>query len=147
MSASRIGARSIDRAIIEKLKTDPSGESSASSPKKELNMKPTIEFEDFLKLDLRLATIVKAEKLEKSNKLLRIEIDLGAEKRTVLSGIAKQYKPDELIGKQVQVVINLKPRKIMGELSEGMILMAEDEEGKLSLIGPDKKIAEGSSIH
>jgi len=132
---------------INKLKTDPSGESSASSPKKELNMKPTIEFEDFLKLDLRLATIVKAEKLEKSNKLLRIEIDLGAEKRTVLSGIAKQYKPDELIGKQVQVVINLKPRKIMGELSEGMILMAEDEEGKLSLIGPDKKIAEGSSIH
>lgn len=109
-------------------------------------MKAEIEFEDFLKLDLRLGTILKAEKLEKSNKLLRIKVALGTEERTVLSGIAKHYEPEKLIGRQVQLVINLKPRKIMGELSEGMILMAEDEDGKLSLIGPDKPVADGSTV-
>ena len=83
-------------------------------------------------LGLKEAIINVAEKIEKSNKLLRIQIDLGAEKRTVLSGIAKQYEPEDIVGRQVQVVINLKPRKIMGELSEGMILMAEDKEGNLT---------------
>ncbi len=136
-------------AQIEKLKASNSSKtekSSQSNSKKALNMKEIIEFEDFLKLDLRLGTILKAEKLEKSNKLLRIRVDLGAEERTVLSGIAKHYEPEELIGRQVQLVINLKPRKIMGELSEGMILMGEDEDGKLSLIGPDKSIANGSAV-
>lgn len=109
-------------------------------------MKDPIEFDDFLKLDLRVGTIIKAEKIEKSNKLLRLKIDLGAETRNVLSGIAKHYQPEELIDRQVQLVINLKPRKIMGELSEGMVLMGEDEDGKLSLIGPDKAVSNGSAV-
>lgn len=133
---------------VEKLKQSSQQNESNSNPKTNaLNMKELIEFDDFTKLDLRLATVLSAEKMEKSNKLLKLRIDLGAEQRTVLSGIAKHYSPEELVGRQVQVVINLKPRQILGETSEGMILMAEDEEGNLSLVGPDKKIAEGSSIH
>lgn len=139
------------QAQIDKLQKSKEEISSPASTEKKanksLNMKEIIEFDDFLKLDLRLGTILKAEKVEKSNKLLRIQVDLGAEQRTVLSGIAKHYTPEDLVGRQVQLVINLKPRKIMGELSEGMILMGEDEAGNLSLIGPDKKIDDGSSIH
>ena len=120
--------------------------SDDQTAKKSLNMKDPIEFDDFLKLDLRVGTIIKAEKIEKSNKLLRLKIDLGAETRNVLSGIAKHYQPEELIDRQVQLVINLKPRKIMGELSEGMVLMGEDEDGKLSLIGPDKAVSNGSAV-
>jgi methionyl-tRNA synthetase len=131
--------------LNQSIKENQAAQSSAGT-KKSLNMKEEIEFDDFLKLDLRLGTILKAEKVEKSNKLLRIRVDLGAEERTVLSGIAKHYSPEELVGRQVQLVINLKPRKIMGELSEGMILMGEDEDGKLSLIGPDKAVANGSSV-
>jgi len=136
-------------AQIDKLKdslSENGANKDTSNSNKTLNMKEIIEFDDFLKLDLRVGTILKAEKVEKSNKLLRLRIDLGAEERTVLSGIAKHYQAEDLIGRQVQLVINLKPRKIMGELSEGMILMGEDEDGKLSLIGPDKAISDGSSI-
>lgn len=141
---AKVEDEQMDRQI-ERLKA--SNQPVGGSKQKALNMKEIIEFDDFMKIDLRLGTITKAEKVEKSNKLLRLRVNLGAEERTVLSGIAKHYKAEDLIGKQVQLVINLKPRKIMGELSEGMILMAEDDEGKLSLIGPDSEIANGSSIH
>jgi methionyl-tRNA synthetase len=109
-------------------------------------IKSTIDFEDFQKIDLRVGTVINAEKIAKSNKLLKLEVDLGNEKRTVLSGIAKHYSPEEIKGRQVQLIVNLAPRKMMGIESQGMILMAEDEDGNLSLLGPDKKTSSGSTI-
>jgi len=91
-------------------------------------MKPVVTYEDFVKLDIRVGTIVKCEKKEESEKLLRLTVDFGDEgERNVLSGIAEWYKPEELLNKQFVFIINLKPRKLMGELSEGMILAADSE--------------------
>jgi len=111
------------------------------------SIKEAIAFEDFLKLDLRVGTVISAEKLEKSNKLLKLKIDIGLEERTILSGIAKHYSPEEIIGKQVQIIANLAPRKIMGIESQGMVLMAEDENGELSLLLTDKGVINGSCIN
>jgi methionyl-tRNA synthetase len=108
--------------------------------------KPIIQYDDFAKLDLRTGTILTAEKIEKADKLLKLEIDVGFEKRTIISGIALHFKPEEIIGKQVVVVANLAPRKMRGTESNGMILMAEDREGKLYFISPDKKIDDGSVV-
>lgn len=109
-------------------------------------LKPTIQYDDFAKLDLRIGVIVSAEKVEKADKLLKLEIDLGFEKRTIVSGIALHFKPEEIINKQVVVVANLAPRKMRGIESNGMILMAEDKEGKLYFINPDTIIDRGSSV-
>lgn len=96
-------------------------------------IKEEIIFDDFLKLDLRVAEVIKAEKMKKADKLLKIHVDLGHEKRQIISGIAKYYEPEALVGKKVIVVANLKPVKLRGELSQGMILTGEDPEGHLSL--------------
>lgn len=109
-------------------------------------IKENIVFDDFLKLDLRVGTILEAKKVEKSNKLLQFVVDTGVDKRTILSGIAKHYDPEKLIGRQVTIVANLAPRKIMGVASEGMILMAEDAEGNLRLLEPNEKVNPGSII-
>lgn len=109
-------------------------------------MKDTIVFDDFMKLDLRVGTILEAEKVEKSNKLLKFLVDTGIDKRTILSGIAKHYSPDEMVGKQVTIVVNLAPRKMMGTESQGMILMAEDAEGNLRLIEPNEAVNPGSTV-
>lgn len=123
-------------------------EKSAQSEEVEvIPFKENINFDDFLKLDLRVGTILSAQKVKKSSKLLQFEVDMGVEKRTILSGIAKHYTPEEMIGKQVQVVANLAPRKIMGIESQGMILMAENENGELSLLHPDKRMTNGSTIN
>ncbi len=91
------------------------------------NLKPEITVDDFSKVDLRTGTIVAAEKIKKSNKLLKLQVDLGKETRQIIAGIAKSYEPDSLIGRQVVVVANLKPTKLMGELSQGMIVAANDK--------------------
>ena len=109
-------------------------------------IKPGIVFDDFAKIDLRTGTIVSAEKVDKADKLLKLEIDLGFEKRTIVSGIALHFKSEEIINKQVVVVANLAPRKMRGIESNGMILMAEDKEGKLYFVAPDKKIDNGSGV-
>lgn len=109
-------------------------------------LKDTIVFDDFMKLDLRIGTILEAKKVEKSNKLLQFLVDTGVDKRTILSGIAKHYTPEEMIGKQVTIVANLAPRPMMGTVSEGMILMAEDAEGNLRLIQPNEKVNPGSTV-
>lgn len=108
--------------------------------------KDTIDFEDFNKLDIRLGTILEAEKVEKADKLLKLLIDTGIDKRTVVSGIAEHYSPEEVIGKTVQILLNLAPRKIRGIESQGMILMAEDAEGKLSFMAPEKGFDAGGSV-
>ena len=87
-----------------------------------------------------------AEKVKKADKLLKLELDLGSEKRTVVSGIAEHYSTEEVIGKQVSMITNLEPRKIRGVMSQGMILMAENEEGKLCFVSPEKSWDNGSLI-
>ena len=108
--------------------------------------KSEIQFPDFDKLDLRTGIILEAEKVAKADKLLKLEVDLGFEKRTIVSGIALHFKPENIIGKQVVVVVNLAPRKMKGIESNGMILMAEDKSGKLYFVSPDEKLEAGSSV-
>ncbi len=110
-------------------------------------LKPEIVYDDFAKLDLRVGTIVTAEKVEKADKLLKLSIDLGFETRTVVSGIALQFTPEELPGRQVVVVCNLAPRKMRGIESNGMILMAEDQSGKLHFINTPDDIDNGSVVN
>ncbi|TAN11740.1 MAG: methionine--tRNA ligase [Chitinophagaceae bacterium] len=109
------------------------------------DLKPEIEFDDFSKLDLRVGKIIAAEKVEKADKLLKLTIDIGLEKRTVVSGIAQHYKPEEIIGKYVTLVANLKPRKMRGIESNGMILMAENA-GKLVFVSALNEISPGSTV-
>ncbi len=120
----------------------------AEEPKEESKpLKPEIVFDDFAKIDLKVGTIVSAEKVPKADKLLKLEIDLGFEKRTILSGIAEHFSPEEIINKQVVVVANLAPRKMRGIESNGMILMAEDKAGKLYFVAPDEAINNGSTVN
>ena len=112
----------------------------------EANLKATIQYDDFAKLDLKTGTIISAEKVEKADKLLKLEVDLGFEKRTIVSGIAMHFNPAEIINRQVVVVANLAPRKMRGIESNGMILMAENKEGKLFFISPDQAIDNGSGV-
>lgn len=109
-------------------------------------LKPEIVYDDFAKLDLKVATITAAEKVEKADKLLKLEVDLGFEKRTIVSGIAMHFKPEDIVGKQVVVVANLAPRKMRGIESNGMILMAEDKEGRLHFINPENAIEPGAGV-
>lgn len=110
------------------------------------NLKPEIQFDDFAKIDLKVGTILTAEKVEKADKLLKLSIDLGFETRTIVSGIALHFKPEEIVGKQVVVVANLAPRKMRGIESNGMILMAEDKEGKLHFVKPESVINAGAGV-
>ena len=97
-------------------------------------------------MQLRVGEIIACEKVEKSSKLLHETVKFGNETRSVVSGIAKHYKPEELVGKKVVFVTNLAPRKVCGIVSEGMILAAEDENGTLSLIVPDKDVNSGANL-
>jgi methionyl-tRNA synthetase len=108
-------------------------------------VKPEIKFEDFAKLDFRVGTILAAEKVEKADKLLKLTIDIGTEKRTVVSGIATQYSPEDIVGRQVTLVANLAPRKMRGIESQGMILMAEDG-GRLAFVSAAEQVKPGSLI-
>jgi methionyl-tRNA synthetase len=109
-------------------------------------LKAEIQFDDFAKIDLRTGIILSAQKVPKADKLLQLEVDLGFEKRTILSGIAMHFEPETIIGKQVVVVANLAPRKMRGIESNGMILMAEDEQGKLHFVQPENLIVGGSKV-
>jgi len=133
---------------IEKLKAGrtPSPATTAMEPAPNTPGKPEIVFDDFAKLDLRAATVISCEKVEKADKLLKLRIDLGSEQRTIVSGIAQHYQPEELVGKQVIVVTNLAPRKMRGIESQGMILTAEDADGRLRLLQPEHPVAPGSSV-
>jgi methionyl-tRNA synthetase len=109
-------------------------------------IKSEIQYDDFDKLDLRIGMILTAEKVQKADKLLKLEVDLGFEKRTIVSGIAQHFTPEELINKQVIVVANLAPRKMRGIESQGMILTAEEPGGKLILVNPDSLAQNGSNV-
>ena len=115
-------------------------------PAAEAAPKSTIVYDDFDKLDLRVGTILSAEKVEKADKLLKLSIDLGTETRTIVSGIAQHFDPSAILGKQVVVVANLAPRKMRGIESNGMILMAEDAAGKLYFVNPEDNTEPGSTV-
>ena len=108
--------------------------------------KENIEFDDFAKMDVRAGTVIECEKVAKTKKLLKLKIDTGIDQRTVVSGIAEYYQPEELIGKQVSILVNLAPKKLRGIESQGMILCAENADGTLSIVSPDKEVKNGSEI-
>ncbi len=104
-----------------------------------------ITIDDFAKIELRIAKVLSAERVEGSEKLLKLQMDLGTEQRQILSGIAKSYAPEDLIGKQVVIIANLEPRMMMGLESQGMLLAASDEQGPVVLM-PAKEVAPGAGV-
>ncbi len=138
----KIEDRDVEKQVKKLLDTKKENETAAgiNPPKDE------ITYDDFVKLDIRTGTVTGAEKVPKTKKLLKLTIDTGIDKRTVVSGIAEHYSPDEIVGKQVSVLINLAPRKLRGIVSQGMILMAEDSKGNLVFVAPEKSVDNGSEI-
>lgn len=130
---------------IDKLEATKMANEAANKevePQKEIST-----FEDFTKLDIRVGTIVEAEKMPKAKKLLVLKVDTGIDTRTIVSGIAESFKPEDIVGKQVTVLVNLAPRKLRGVESEGMILMSENAEGKLVFVNPDSEgVMNGATI-
>ena len=131
-------------AQLEKLQQTKKANELASATVE--SQKANIEYDDFAKMDIRVGTILAAEKVAKTKKLLKLTIDTGIDQRTIVSGIAEYYKPEEIIGKQVSVLVNLAPKALKGIESQGMILMAENLDGSLSFISPEKPIRNGGTI-
>jgi len=138
---SKVEDEEMDKQIEKLKKVENSTEESNARP-----FKDNISFDDFMKMDFRVGTILTAEKVKKADKLLQLSVDLGSETRTIVSGIAQHFNPEDVVGKQVSVLCNLEPRKIRGVESQGMILMAEDDAGKLMFISPTDRIDSGSEI-
>ena len=133
----------IEQQVQKLLNTKKENE---AAEKQTIPILETINFEDFTKLDIRVGTVLECSKVPKADKLLQFKIDDGLGGRTIISGISQHYKPEELIGKQVCFIANLAPRKLKGITSEGMILSAENTDGSLAVIMPEKKIVPGSKI-
>ncbi len=139
---ARIEDTEVDAQVQRLLNTKNENEKmTAAKPAKE-----EIVFEDFMKMDIRTGTILEAEKVAKTKKLLQLKIDTGIDQRTVVSGIAEYYEPDQIIGKKVSILVNLAPRKLRGIESQGMILMAEDADGKLCFVSPTEDVSNGSEV-
>jgi methionyl-tRNA synthetase len=141
-----VDAPAVPEGAVTKGADGKGGEAGGPPTPKASVAKPEIVYDDFAKLDLRVGTIVAAEKVEKADKLLKLSVDLGSEQRTIVSGIALHFKPEEIVGRQVVVVANLAPRKMRGIESNGMILMAEDPAGKLHFVQPGSTIQPGSGV-
>ena len=124
-------------AQLDKLEASKKRNDSMNSIQDIAPQKDTIQFDDFTKLDLRVGTILEAEKMPKTKKLLVLKVDTGIDTRTIVSGIAESFKPEDIIGKRVTVLVNLAPRALRGVESQGMILMTEDEAGNLVFVNPD----------
>ena len=133
----------IDRQIQKLLDTKKANEAAA---RRAAPIRDTIAFDDFTKLDIRVGTVLECTKVPKADKLLQFKIDDGLGGRTIVSGIAKHYKPEELVGKQVCFIANLAPRQLKGIPSEGMILSAENADGSLSVVMPQKAVEPGSEV-
>ena len=142
---SKIEDEEIQKQIdkLEATKTANKAENKVAEPQKE-----AIQFEDFAKMDIRVGTILEAEKMPKANKLLILKVDTGIDVRTIVSGIAESFKPEDIIGKKVTVLVNLAPRNLRGVESQGMILMTTNAEGKLVFVNPDTDgVANGETIN
>jgi methionyl-tRNA synthetase len=138
----------IEDDIIEKQvkKLQASKKANEASSTTVVSSKDPVTFDLFSKVDIRTATVLEAEKVPRTTKLLKLKIDTGIDIRTIVSGIAEYYQPETLIGRQISIVANLEPRNIKGIESKGMILMAEDRDGKLAIVSPAEKVANGSMI-
>ena len=137
---------SVIEAQLEKLAATKRANLAAEAGKQVAPQKENISFDDFGKMDIRVVTIKAAEKIAKTKKLLKLTIDTGIDTRTIVSGIAEYYKPEELVGRQVLVLINLEPRELKGVLSQGMILMGQDATGKMVLLTPSDKVGSGTIV-
>ena len=134
------------QAQLDKLEASRKAKLAAEAAKNVEAQKDEVTFDDFQKMDIRVSTILEAEKVAKTKKLLKLTIDTGIDKRTIVSGIAEYYTPEQLVGRQVLVLANLAPREIKGIESRGMILMAEDALGRLVLVQPEDKTMSGAMI-
>ncbi len=140
---SKIEDKTIE-AQIQKLEDTKKANEAAN---KEVEpQKDTIEFDDFTKMDIRIGTILEAEKVAKTKKLLKLKVDVGIDVRTIVSGIAESFKPEDIVGQQVTVLCNLAPRKIRGVESQGMILMTDAEDGSLAFVEPQQKVQNGGQV-
>lgn len=131
---------------LDKLAATKAANEAESTSQQIDHQKDSISFDDFQRLDIRVSTILAAEKVAKTKKLLKLTVDTGIDRREIVSGIAEHFTPEELVGRQVLVLVNLCPRELKGILSRGMILMAEDAGGKLRLLGPDEKTMAGAVV-
>ena len=137
---------SVVEAQLEKLAATKQANLAAEMGKEVTPQKEVVSFDDFGKMDIRVVTIKEAEKIAKTKKLLKLTIDTGIDTRTIVSGIAEYYTPEELVGRQVLVLVNLEPRELKGVLSQGMILMGQDATGKLVLLSPTDKVGSGTIV-
>ena len=128
-------------AKLEATKKHNEAENTEAIPEKE-----QVTFDDFQKMDLRVVKILSAEKVAKTKKLMKLKVNTGIDTREIISGIAEYYQPEDLVGKQVLMLVNLAPKNIKGVESHGMILMAEDADGSLALMQPQKAVKEGSTV-
>jgi methionyl-tRNA synthetase len=138
-----------DEAIdkqIEKLRLKKEAAAGPPTGMEMIPAKANINYEAFAEMDIRIGTILAAEKVAKTKKLIKLTIDTGIDERTVVSGIAEHYEPEAIIGKKVSILVNLEPREIKGIVSQGMILMAEDGEGKLTFVSPNDDLHNGSVV-
>lgn len=139
----KIEDEAIEYQVNRLLETKKANEAAAATANP---MKPIIAFEDFAKCDIRVGTILEAERVPKAKKLLKLKVDTGIDKRTIVSGIAEYFEPEQIVGKQVSVLVNLAPKTLRGIESEGMILLGEDSDGRLVFITPQENIDNGSEI-
>ena len=137
---------SVVEAQLEKLAATKQANLAAEMGKEVTPQKEVVSFDDFGKMDIRVVTIKEAEKIAKTKKLLKLTIDTGIDTRTIVSGIAEYYTPEELVGRQVLVLVNLEPRELKGVLSQGMILIGQDATGKLVLLSPTDKVGSGTIV-
>ena len=126
---------------LTRIKAENERKNTKAAPQKE-----SINFDNFSTMDIRTGTILEAEKVPKTTKLMKLKVDTGIDVRTIVSGIAEHFTPEELTGKQISVLVNLEPRKIKGIESQGMILLAEDFTGKLIFVVPEKNTDNGAAV-
>lgn len=142
-AASAAASAGLSGTVASAPGTGPAGGGAVEA---EVEAKAEVTYDDFAKLDLRVAQVIACEKVEKADKLLKLTLQVGSEERTVVSGIALHFQPEEVVGKQVLLLANLAPRKMRGIESQGMILMAEDADGKLVFMSPSNNVAPGSGV-
>lgn len=131
---------------LEKIRAEREAAEKAEAAKQVIPQKEECSFEDFEKMDIRTATVLEAERVPKTDKLLKLTIDTGIDKRVIVSGIAEYYSPEDMVGKQICILANLKPRTIRGIESHGMILMAKQGDGKMRFITPQDAVANGAVV-
>ena len=139
----KIEDKTIETQVQKLLDTKKANE-AAEAPVKPA--KENCTFDDFMKMDIRTGTILEAEAVPKTKKLMKLKVDTGIDQRTVVSGIAEYYKAEDIIGKQVSILVNLEPKKLKGIMSQGMILMAEDADGSLKFVTPEENVKNGSEV-